>query len=367
MRIGIAFRNFHLRSGLPRYCVEIARRIAHLDELYVFARTVEVDIAARGTIRFPWSFHSTTLEYGPNGLVNCALIATAKKVLGLDIAHTQGSDLLGFDVITAHGTWWGHFRSHAASDPLAAVELRKSILPILERANYRGRRYKRIIAVSELGRRELMEAYEVPQDDITVVPDGVDSEQFRPDPARRRAWRNRMGLNGETVLLHVSTDFVRKGLLTIIRALPSMEGNPHLVVVGRDDPAPYQAEARKVGAREVTFLPFAEAIEDCYAGADAFVFPSDYESFGLSLLEAMASGLPVICTRAVGAAELMTDGKDVILLDRSDDPHELAVKVDVALSDGKGIGRAARQTAEQYPWDRTVSQTRDVYEACLRG
>jgi UDP-glucose:(heptosyl)LPS alpha-1,3-glucosyltransferase len=319
-------------------------------------------------VRFPWSFRSKRIEYGPNTIVNSALIRLAKRRLALDVVNTQGAELLGVDVITAHGTWWGHYRAHAAADPTLAAELRKSMMPLVERANYRGHRYRRIIAVSELARRELREIYNVANEDMDVIPEGVDSSRFRPDPALRRAWRSEMGLDGDLVLLHVTTDFLRKGLRTIIRALPRMEGAPRLVVVGREDPGPYREEARQLGVDgRLTFIPFAPRIEDCYAGADVFVFPSDYEAFGLALLEAMASGLPVVCTKGLGATDIMSDGRDALLLDRWDDPNELAEKVNsLGPEPRREMGAHARRTAEANPWERTAARTRAVYEACLR-
>ena len=368
MRIGVAFRTLHERSGLPRYCVELVRRLGATDDVYLFARSVEAATPAKGVVRYPWSFHSRRLEYGPNTLVNAALIGVARRRLRLDVVNTQGAEMLGFDVITAHGTWWGHFRAHAAADPAMAAELRKSMFPLVERANYRGRRYRRIIAVSELTRRELRGTYAVPDADIETIPEGVDLAHFRPDAAKRRAWRKQMGFDGEFVLLHVSTDFVRKGLRTILRALPRMDRNARVVVVGGENPGPFQQEARRLGvADRVTFAGFVDDVAGCYAGADAFVFPSHYEAFGLSVLEAMAAGLPVVCTRGLGVSELLTDGKDALLLDRWDDPEELAAKVAVLHgSAGPEVGRAARRTAEAYPWERTAARTRAVYEACLR-
>ena len=369
MRIGLAWRAFHERSGLPRYCVELARRLAKTDDLHLFARTVEASIPGTKSVsRFPFEFRSKRIEYGPNTVVNSAILRTAKGLRRLDVVNTQGAELLGLDVITAHGTWWGHFRAHAAKDPALRAELRKSMFPVVERANYRLHRYKRVIAVSELTRRELRETYGVPDEDIVTISEGVDVSRFRPDESRRRAWRSRMGFEGDFVLLHVTTDFVRKGLRTIVRAMPAFPREARLVVVGREDPTPYQEEARHLGVRErITFVPHADAIEEFYAGADAFVFPSHYEAFGLSVLEGMASGLPVVCTRSLGVAELLTDGRDAVLVDHWDDPKALADAVNrLGPEARRTMGRAARATAESHPWEETARLTRDVYEACLR-
>jgi len=368
VRIGIAFRTFHEQSGLPRYCVELARQLARTDDVYLFARTVDTPVPARGVVRFPFSFHSKRIEYGPNTLVNSALLSIGRRALNLDVVNTQGAELLGFDVITAHGTWWGHYRSHATLNPTLAKELRKSVMPIVERAAFGGRRFRRVIAVSQLTRRELREKYEVPDDRIVVIPEGVDPERFRPDSARRQSWRQRMGYGEELILLHVTTDFVRKGLRTIIQALPHVDSDTRLVVVGNEDPNPYLDQAKKLGVEhQIRFTGRAETIEDFYAGADAFVFPSHYEAFGLAVLEAMASGLTVICTRGLGVTELLADGKDCLMLDAWDDPLELAERIQNVHAGGtKRLGAEARRTAELHSWARTAASTREVYEACLR-
>ena len=369
MRIGIAWRHFHERSGLPRYCTQLARRLARDDDVFLFARTVEVPIESEGVVTFPFLFKSKRLEYGPNTILNSAIVSIARSRLGLDIVNTQDATLLGHDVITAHGTWWGHYQVHAINDSAMARELRKSVIPLVEKWNYRRRHYRRIIVPSRLVLSELQRAYQVPEDDMTVVYDGVDAASFRPDPSRRAAWRSAHNFLDEIVLLHISTDFLRKGLWTLVRSLPLLPASVVLFVVGRENPSPYLALARELGVdRRIRFASSANPLEDFYNGCDLYVFPTFYESFGLTLLEAMACARPVVCTRTAGASELMRDGHDAILLDRWDDPVELAAKISYAIDSavGTSLGRAARQTAEAYTWERTCALTRDVFEAAMR-
>lgn len=369
MRIGVAWRYFHERSGLPRYCSELVRRLGRTEDVYLFANSVEVELPIRGVVRFPFFFHSDRVEYGPNTLLNSSIVSLGKRRLDLDIVNTQNATLLGQDVITVHGTWWRHYEIHAKSDPRMARELRKSLMPVFEKINYRGRRYRRLIAVSGLASRELQESYGVPEDDIAVVYEGADTERFREDPGRRGAWRRANGLEDMTVLLHVSTDFLRKGLWTIVRGLPYLPKTVHAVIVGRENPGPYREVARSLGVDErLHFVPYADPLEDFYNGCDIYVFPTYYESFGLTLLEAMACGKPVVCTRNAGVSELLTDGKDSLFLEHWDDPRELAGLVSRAMDEAfaRGLGHKARRTAEQYTWERTIRATRQVYEAALR-
>jgi len=363
----MAYRDIHTRAGLPRYCLELSEALARTDEVFLFSRDAGSGIPGTRLFQYPLSFRSMRLEYGPNTLVNSALVGMVKRVLGLDAVITHGGEMIGFDVITAHGTWPGYMRAVQEFAPERIPELRKSMIAAIERINYLSRRYKRIVAVSELTRRELIRDYGVQDDRIDVIPEGVNTDRFRPDSARRRSWRERHGLTDRFVLLHVSTDFAWKGLRTIVKAFPLLQGDPHLVVVGPGNPEPYLSEADPRVRDSITFLGFQESVEDCYAGADLFVFPSRRESFGLSVLEAMSSGLAVVCTRGLGVTDIMTEETDSVLLDRCDDSQELATKVNaLGPEERKAIGAAARRTAQAYSWGTVASRIRSVCEACLR-
>jgi len=274
-------------------------------------------------------------------------------------------------VITAHGTWWRHYEIHAKTDPEKARELRKSLLPQFEKLNYGRRKYRHIIAPSELACSELEQYYRVPRQDVSIVPDGVDTLRFHQDEVRRRRWRATHGFRDEdVVMLHVSTDFLRKGLWTIVKSLPDLPENFHAVVVGRENPFRFLEVARSLGvANRIRFFHFSEQLEDFYNGADIYVFPSFYESFGLSILEAMSCGKSVVCSHEVGVVELLEDGRQGLLLTQWNDPKELAEKVHSIVTSGTAsrMGKEGRRTAERYTWDRTVQLTREAYEYALRN
>ncbi len=369
MRVGIAWRYFHERSGLPRYCTELARKLSAADDVFLFAHRVETPIPARGFVKFPFFFKSDRIEYGPNTFLNSLITKRGKRRLGLDIINGQNATILGPDVITAHGTWWRHYEIHARTDPAKAKELRKSLLPRFEKLNYGRRMYRHIIAPSELACSELEKYYRVPREDVSIVPDGVDTVRFSVDDERRARWRGAHGFREETVLLHVSTDFLRKGLWTIVKSLPILPENVVAVVVGREDPSRYLDVARSLGVSDrIRFYPFSDSLEDFYNGADIYVFPSFYESFGLSILEAMSCGKPVICGREAGVVEILEDGREAFVLDRWDDPIELAEKIRSIATPGVAsrMGREGRRTAERHSWDKTVQLTRDAYAQALR-
>ena len=134
----------------------------------------------------------------------------------------------------------------------------------------------------------------------------------------------------------------------------------NMVAVTRSDPGPYARIAEALGIVDRTwFVPATANIEPYYAAADAFLFPTFYDAFGLVAAEAMAAGLPVITSRAAGAAELIEHGEDGWLTADPWDPDQIAdglraLATDIGLRER--MGTAARSKIEAYTWDRTAEQ-----------
>jgi len=119
----------------------------------------------------------------------------------------------------------------------------------------------------------------------------------------------------------------------------------------------------------VTFVSHTRDIAAYYAASDLFVFPTLYEPFGLVIVEAMASGLPVITSRLAAAADYIDDGVSGILLETPHQPQELASKVELLLADSglrDTIGRRGREVAERFSWDEVARRTLDAYQAAMR-
>src|SRR5262249_2640282 len=107
---------------------------------------------------------------------------------------------------------------------------------------------------------------------------------------------------------------LQKALPAAVRGVARVPGL-HLVAVSRSPVGPYQDLIRGEGvANRVHLLPGTDRVERFYAAADVFVFPTFYDSFGLVATEAMASGLPVVCSAAAGAAELIEDGVNGLIV-----------------------------------------------------
>ena len=237
-----------------------------------------------------------------------------------------------------------------------------------------GRKAARVrIVVSQRMKEDFINHYGDAARDVAVIPNGVDLEVFTPvnRQAYRHSVRQEHGISdNDVLLLFVGGDWERKGLCFAIEALSLLPGSDvRLLVVGRGDKSFYSqlAESKRVENR-ITFVSGKANIREYYAASDIFLFPTLYEPFGLVILEAMASGLPVITSRIAGAAELMNDGHDCLLLDDPTDAPSIAEKISLLISSADvrdGMGRLARTTAEGFGWDKIAERTLQVYDRIL--
>jgi UDP-glucose:(heptosyl)LPS alpha-1,3-glucosyltransferase len=229
------------------------------------------------------------------------------------------------------------------------------------------------IANSQLVKRQAIRHYGVPENRISVVYPGIDTERFNLD-ARRRAreeMRRILGLQGDHLaLLFASNNFTRKGLDVIIRALANRENRVRqlrLLVVGAGRVSRFRrlAERCKV-AHRIIFAGPAEAIENYYAAADAFVLPTRYDPFAAVCLEAMACGLPVVTTAMNGAAEVISDGENGFLLG----PGEMERRLSSCLALLPTVERCAQmglnaaRVAANFPMRSHVQQIVSVLGEC---
>jgi UDP-glucose:(heptosyl)LPS alpha-1,3-glucosyltransferase len=164
----------------------------------------------------------------------------------------------------------------------------------------------RVIANSEMVKREIVDLYGYPADKIDIVRNGVPSGKFRFDPALRTRSRSELSIKpDETVLLFAGSGWERKGLRFAIEAFElSQDRSLRMLVAGRGDVRGYKPK-RFFTKEPVRFLGEVADLRPIYAAADIFILPSIYDPFSNACLEALASGLPVITTRDNGFSEII--------------------------------------------------------------
>jgi len=262
---------------------------------------------------------------------------------GVDLAHfhTFGPLAIGYrtytkgvTVLTAHST------PHTNTGNIGLEEVINRLYPPI----YRG--FDHIITVSEPCDREVRAM--LPGMETTMIPNGVDRRVFQRYGGKRRAFRNALGVDeDETVVLTLGQQTPRKGIydfLDIAGRTPDIiwvwvGGFPY----GRLSKDYSRIEREKKKASEnVVFTGFVPDVTEAYSGADLFFFPSKAETFGLVILEALASGLPVAARGIPELREIFGDA--VAFFDTPEEAQDLVLSKDrLRLS-----GEKAREFTEKF-------------------
>jgi glycosyltransferase involved in cell wall biosynthesis len=227
-----------------------------------------------------------------------------------------------------------------------------------------------VIADSVHARADILERFGIPAVRVTAIPLGVPDRFLAPPPADDvRAFRARHGL-GPHLIACVGTVQPRKHVERVIDgfvAAGAAAAGWELVIAGRTRPgyAPPWLMSIPPGARWLGPLPDAE-LAALYAAAEIAVSASDYEGFGLTVCEAMASGCAVVAPAHSSLPEVV--GEAGLLVARSDAPL-LAAALARLIAEPEtraALGAAAKSRAQTFTWDETARRTRAVYEG-IRG
>jgi N-acetyl-alpha-D-glucosaminyl L-malate synthase BshA len=204
---------------------------------------------------------------------------------------------------------------------------------------------------------------------IEVIPNFVDPDRFKRDGS---AFRHVYGASNEKLLCHVSNFRPVKRIMDVLQVFARVSPRvpSRLLMIG-DGPDRSRAEAfcREHHLRErVFFLGNVPNLEEIVGAADLFLLPSEAESFGMAALEAMASEVPVIATKAGGLPEVVVDGETGYLLPVGD-VEGMAERAIEILSDAelqRKMGRRAREVAiERFDERKIVPMYREFYERVI--
>jgi D-inositol-3-phosphate glycosyltransferase len=244
----------------------------------------------------------------------------------------------------------------------------------------------RLIAATPAERSQMLWLYRADRRKIEVVPPGVDLKRFHPTSrSEARTW---VGVPaGHRMLLFVGRIEPLKGIDNILEAVallgsesPGLLDDVCMCVIGGEisDREPLDPEiARLMALRDqlglgerVTFLGARDqdVLQYYYSAAEALIMPSDYESFGMVALEAMACGTPVIASEVGGLAFLVEDGVNGFSVPTRE-PAALADQMRTILTDATlqaTISSAARQTAAQYGWPLIADRLLKVFEDAVQ-
>jgi UDP-glucose:(heptosyl)LPS alpha-1,3-glucosyltransferase len=227
----------------------------------------------------------------------------------------------------------------------------------LERASFKSFNLQCAIAVSELVRHDLVKTFGLPPSKVVTLYNGVDLNRFVPnlDRSLARKMKAEFGIaETASAVAFIGHGFARKGLAFLLAAWPLVDSRTCLVVAGGDRAAAaYRRRATQLGVgHRVIFLGPRADIDRLFTAVDAMALPSLFEPFGNVVMEAMAAGLPALCSKQTGAAELIPPELQELVIEDPTDVEELARRVNLLVRLPGDASRLAREAAEHYTWER---------------
>lgn len=356
----IAFIHFwalRLRRGVETMVLSLANELAKNDDVEVHILT------ARQTQR--------PLVH-PSSRVKIKQFPTFRYYEFLTIAPLYTLDLIRnrFDLVIVFFADFGEGLALQLAAPFVQPRLLLYLTFPYESAPHRYHAYQHwgfderaalILADAEYTARRGREVLDRP---VHVLPSGTDPERFRPNAKARHSLRKQLGFTDrDIVLLNVAALEKRKGVWRVIEALPSIRqqcSNIRYLILGEGSDRP-RLEQKVADLNLTDTVIFAGTTADLppyYNAADIFVMLSDSEAGSVACLEAMASGLPVVVSKAGGFSEVVNTSNGQIV--NLDDPDEIRCAIGELVQDEslrRQLGAAGRRTVVQkYAWTRIAEQ-----------
>lgn len=239
-----------------------------------------------------------------------------------------------------------------------------NFLRFIEKQYFKGKR--NIIAISKKSKLDLIQKYNIPEETITVIPIGIDLEKFNP-----KNYSNVLKEKyNDYTILYSSLTVYRKRLPVLLRAMqrvikeiPSV----HLILTGGGPLWEYCKNlARNIGIENnTTFLGFIndKLLQCLYASCNLFVFPSEKEGFGQVILEAMASGTPVICADVSPMADILEKGGKTFQVNNYEDLSRKIIKIFKNEEELNNYQKKVYEIAQKYEWSKIIG----IYSEYLKN
>jgi UDP-glucose:(heptosyl)LPS alpha-1,3-glucosyltransferase len=368
LKIGLAIYNFNpQKGGAERYAYDLSINLLKKGhEVVVFcSRGVVlpgVTLVRLNTVPFPRWLRTLSFALNHKKYVNA---------FSLDVMLGFGN-ILEPDVYQSHGgvqRIWMEREIASYDNPkerklkafLLKHSINQKIQEMIAKYPFRTGKYRRIVAISDMVKEHMTHHYNLKEDSIDTVYNGVDIERFRPAEVKPP---------GNLRILFSAGNFRLKGLFPLLLAageLSKETKNFHLFIMGRGRRKRYSSLIEALNLKDyVTFLGEKASPETVYRDSHILVHPTFYDACSLTTMEAMASALPVITTRWNGASALISPDEGYVL----EDPYDVsglssAIK---ALFDEERrdyMGKNARLKLKTYTIERNADEMEKIFfEVC---
>lgn len=362
--VALVAQNVVRGDGQGRFALELGRELAlRGHRLTVYSHTCDPDLQPLARLR--------RVPRPPGPQILDDLLFLARTTPELRLANHDAVCVLGPTGLP-HGSFalaaqYSHagWRATWAGSGQPELRLRASAAVSERLERFVATRATKIITLSPQISDDLAPGHSA---ETVVITNGVDLDEFTvaSSEAKREA-RQALGIESDSLVAGFVGEHItsRKGLGPLLEALAKGPGREHLVIAGRGPDLREQLDSLGIRHR-VTALGFVDP-RVLYAACDAVVVPSWYEPFSIVAAEAAASGLPVILTRAVGAAPLLKDAAIVIDEPR---PEQIRSALDLLWADEArrlALGAAGRTAAEGLRWELARKTSADAVESLGRS
>jgi UDP-glucose:(heptosyl)LPS alpha-1,3-glucosyltransferase len=370
------------RGGMSQWCSQFVTAVANQGyDLHMVSQGFGDAPLAQNLTCHPIPRTRSRIEFA-------AIAAKIVNTLNADIVHDTG---LGtqFDIFQPHGGSYAAWVARrldfyprwvrAMKRPIDALLPRQREFDRHAEEQYKAGRRSRatFVALSNFVADGFEQYHQIRPDRIKVIYNGVDCRRFSSEnrDCYRDDVRRQLRIEDSTItLLLAAHNFRLKGVSELMRVTSRLvsNGRPvHLIIAGGKHLAKWQLTANRLGlAGRISFLGAVADMVRCYSAADVYVHPTYYDPCSLVLLEAAASGLPIVTTRRCnGAVELFREGESILTVGDPSDFDALYEKVDALFDDRlrAKMGTAARDVALQHPFEKNVAEVLRLYEARSRA
>ena len=370
--VAVVVPKYGLVGGGEKFVFELTERIAANDRyrIHVFANR--------------WRTRSERVIFHKVPIITFPRFMTTISFAWFADRRISG---MNFDLIHAHERIFRAdiFTMHSVPHRFWVKEIRKKPMSLfdygtiwVEEKFINNGGCKKYLPVSNITKERFLREFTVDPGKIQVIYPGVEIDRFdKRDPAAcRREIRKRFGLGEkDTVILFVGMNFELKGLEKLILSVAAVKSRRpsarlRLLVVGKGNERKFKRVAGDCGiAADVIFTGiWQEDIEKVYLASDIFSMLSDFDTFGMTVLEAMSASLPVIISENVGAKDLVQEGINGCIV-KNDDIGLISSKMEMMLDERLRVAMAAEahKEAMKHTWDGVAEKVLKIYGDLLDG
>ncbi len=379
MRVTICCKRFGQRGGAEAFLINCARYlVSEGHQVRALAQQPDGEVEGIELARL-------NVPPAPRAFQDLALARAAEKALAAEDADVTFSDqrCWGAQVVRLGGGVQREFvrqRARSYRTPLGRaanalarrLSVRERLRLSIEARMYRHPALRRIIANSDMVRRELERHFPHVADRVRVVYNGADPERFSPELKRKHcpAVRQELGIPSDAFVgVFVGHDWRRKGLFTFLEALALLARKPtprpvYALVVGRGNARRAHAFARRRGVAHLVRFTGDREPDAFYGASDVLVLPSYYDPCANVTMEALACGLPAITSAHNGAYELLTPGGNGFYMEDASDAERLAGFIEHFMDEGRlaAASEAARRLALRYTLSGQYAKVLEVLQ-----